>query len=65
MAVLKIKDARAMSVDDLIKKLKELEKELVIDVENNSKRNKNIRKAIARIKTILNEKGVKEGGSIV
>ena len=56
MAVLKAKDVRALSDGELRKKLEELKAEMLVGVENNPKKAGNIRKAIARIKTVLNER---------
>ncbi len=56
MAVLKAKDVRALSDEELRKKLEELKSEMLVGVENNPKKAGNIRKAIARIKTVLNER---------
>ena len=64
MAILKIKDIRGLPDADLEKKLVELGNELLLGVENNPKKRGNVRKAIARIKTVLNERktGVKTVG---
>lgn len=56
MAVMKIKDMRALSEEELRKKLEELKQEMLVGVENNPKKPGNIRRAIARIKTVLNER---------
>lgn len=56
MAVMKAKDVRALSDEELQKKLEELKSEMLVGVENNPKKAGNIRKAIARIKTVLNER---------
>lgn len=54
MAVAKINDLRALAPDELARKLETYEREM-LEVSDNPKKPHNIRKAIARIKTILNE----------
>jgi len=54
MAVAKINDLRALSHDELAKKLDSYQRE-TLESGDNPKKGKNIRKAIARIKTMLNE----------
>ncbi len=55
MAVYKIKELRGMSGVELGKKLDELNLALLEGGTENPKRNREIRKAIARIKTLQNE----------
>jgi ribosomal protein L29 len=59
MAVYKISDLRDLSPAELGKKLDELNLALLEEGEGNPKKNREIRKAIARIKTIRNEEGKK------
>jgi len=54
MAVAKINDLRALPPDELSKRLETYEREM-LEVGDNPKKPHNIRRAIARIKTILNE----------
>ncbi|MGC8688418.1 MAG: 50S ribosomal protein L29 [Candidatus Micrarchaeia archaeon] len=68
MFYIKIKDIRALPDANLKSKLKELELELGSEkmkvastgVASKVVKTKNIKRTIARIKTILNERGVKE-----
>ncbi len=55
MAVYKISELRNLSETELGKKLDELDLALLEEGEGNPKKNREIRKAIARIKTIQNE----------
>lgn len=54
MAVAKINDLRALAPDELAKRLETYEREM-LEVGDNPKKPGNLRRAIARIKTILNE----------
>ena len=54
MAVARINDLRALSQDELEKRLASYEREMM-EAGENPKKAGNLRKAIARIKTILNE----------
>lgn len=54
MAIAKINDLRALPSDELSKRLETYEREM-LEVGDNPKKPHNLRKAIARIKTILNE----------
>jgi ribosomal protein L29 len=54
MAIAKINDLRALAPDELAKRLETYEREM-LEVGDNPKKPGNLRKAIARIKTILNE----------
>lgn len=57
MAVYKIAELRKMTDAELAKKMEELNLALLEGgVENNPKKNREIRKAVARIKTLMNEK---------
>ncbi|MFP3950149.1 MAG: 50S ribosomal protein L29 [Candidatus Micrarchaeia archaeon] len=56
MAVYKISELRGLSNSELEKKLDELNLALLEAGEENPKKNREIRKAIARIKTLQNEK---------
>ncbi|MBD3389697.1 50S ribosomal protein L29 [Candidatus Micrarchaeota archaeon] len=56
MAVYKISELRGLDESELKKKLDELNLALLEAGEENPKKNREIRKAIARIKTIRNEK---------
>ena len=55
MAVLKINDIRSMNDNDLIKKIDELKKEYLVSDDNPGRR-KEIKRAIARIYTVLRER---------
>ena len=59
MAVHKISDLRKLSGKELGKKLEELNLALLEEGEGNPKKNREIRKAIARVKTIQNEEKIK------
>ncbi len=62
MAVARINDLRALPADELEKRLAAYEREMLESGENPKKAG-NLRKAIARIKTIMNEaKKPKKGG---
>lgn len=54
MAIAKINDLRALAPDELSKRLETYEREM-LEAGDNPKKPRNLRKAIARIKTILNE----------
>ena len=54
MAISKINDLRALAPEELSKRLETYEREM-LEVGDNPKKPRNLRKAIARIKTILNE----------
>jgi ribosomal protein L29 len=54
MAVARINDLRALSPAELQKRLETYEREM-LEVGENPKKGRNLRKAIARIKTIMNE----------
>ncbi|MCX6768536.1 MAG: uL29 family ribosomal protein [Candidatus Micrarchaeota archaeon] len=54
MAIAKINDLRALAPDELAKRLETYEREM-LEVGDNPKKPRNLRRAIARIKTILNE----------
>jgi ribosomal protein L29 len=54
MAIAKINDLRALAPDELAKRLETYEREM-LEVGDNPKKPRNLRKAMARIKTILNE----------
>lgn len=56
MAVAKIKDLRALPRDELQSKLEAYRREM-LEVGDNPKKGMNLKKAIARILTLLNEKG--------
>ena len=56
MAVYRISELREMEEKELGKKIDELNVAMMEDAGNNPKKNRQIRKAIARIKTILNER---------
>ena len=56
MAVYKIRELRGMSDVELTKKIEELDLALLESGNENPKRNREIRKAIAKIKTIQNER---------
>jgi len=56
MAVYKISELRGMSDEELNKKIEELDMALLEGGTENPKKNREIRKAIARIKTLQNEK---------
>jgi len=56
MAIYKIAELRGMSEAELEKKLDELDLALLEGGTENPKKNREIRKAIARIKTLQNEK---------
>lgn len=56
MAVYRISELREMDEAELAKKMDELGVAMMEDPGNNPKKNREIRKAIARIKTILNER---------
>ncbi len=55
MAVIKIKDVRVMTDKELNKKLSELDNAL-LEVNTNPAASRELKKAIARIKTVLNER---------
>lgn len=55
MAVHKISDLRKLNPAELGKKLDELNLALLEEGEGNPKKNREIRKAVARIKTLQNE----------
>ncbi len=55
MAVIKIKDIRVMTDKELNKKLSELDNAL-LEVNTNPAASRELKKAIARIKTVLNER---------
>ncbi len=54
MAVAKMKDLRALAPDELSKRLEAYGREM-LEVGDNPKKPRNLRKAVARIKTMLNE----------
>ena len=54
MAIAKINDLRALAPDELSKRLETYEREM-LEAGDNPKKPRNLRKAIARIKTLLNE----------
>jgi len=54
MAIAKINELRALAPDELSKRLETYEREM-LEVGDNPKKPGNLRKAIARIKTLLNE----------
>lgn len=54
MAVARMKDLRSLGRDELAKRLETYEREMLEGGEN-PKKAKNLRRAIARIKTIINE----------
>lgn len=54
MAVAKTNDLRALAPEELARRLETYEREL-LDVGENPKKPRNLRRAIARIRTILNE----------
>ncbi len=54
MAVAKINDLRTLAPDELSRRLESYEREM-LEVGDNPKKPGNLRKAIARIKTLLNE----------
>lgn len=54
MAVAKMNDLRALAPEELSKRLEAYEREM-LEVGDNPKKPRNLRKAIARIKTMLNE----------
>ena len=56
MAVYKISELRGLSAPELEKKLEELNLALLEEGNDNPKKNREIRKAIARILTLKNEK---------
>ena len=68
MAIIKIKQIREMKPEDLDKKLSELRLELLKEMGNvrmgrpikNPGKIKELRRAIARLKTVKKEKGVKK-----
>jgi ribosomal protein L29 len=60
MAVYRISELRNLSSAELGKKLEELNLALLEEGEGNPKKNREIRKAIARIKTIRNEEKTKK-----
>ncbi|MFA5412391.1 MAG: 50S ribosomal protein L29 [Candidatus Micrarchaeia archaeon] len=56
MAVAKIKDLRALPRDELQTKLGTYRREM-LEVGDNPKKSMNLRRAVARVLTLLNEKG--------
>lgn len=56
MAVAKTRDLRALSRDELSKKLEAYRREM-LEMGENPKKAMNLRRAIARVLTLLNEKG--------